>query len=182
MWVKVTTSGPRVQADLDSLTVALAAKWAARLGTLPGSQYAGNLCSTEWQTGVATTLQSAASTVDVPSANSGINDAAACVLFVWITGERYRGGHPRTYLAGPQDTHVTNGSFIDTSYGSSCQITAAAFLTDVNALTFGAIASVSLGTVHFVGGGAYLATPTFAPYHSVKVNSRIATQRRRIRA
>src|SRR6266702_4882625 len=91
MWVKVTTSGPRVQADLDSLTVALAAKWAARLGTLPGSQYAGNLCSTEWQTGVATTLQSAASTVDVPSANSGINDAAACVLFVWITGERYRG-------------------------------------------------------------------------------------------
>jgi len=116
----------------------------------------------------------------VGSGNAAINDAAACVVVNWVISDYYRGGHPRTYFAGADGTHVTNGSDLDSASRSGLAASANDFRNGLNAITTDNITAVQMGTVRFQSGGEWLSPPVFRPYTSVSVRTKLGSQRRRI--
>jgi len=107
--------------------------------------------------------------------------ANVAYLINWSISGTYRGGHPRTYLCGVAVS--TESSSITMTSTERTNLTSAAnnFLSDVNALTHGAIATVKLGTVAFFHANSALAPPVFKPYLSGACSPKFATQRRRVR-
>lgn len=108
------------------------------------------------------------------------HNCAASIVVNWLIGQHYRGGHPRSYLPGPDDSSITNGATLNSGYASALATAVAAFLTAVNAITHAGITSVKMGTVSFVDAGAWRAPPVFWPYIGSRIRSTLGTQKRRL--
>lgn len=124
-------------------------------------------------------------TLDVgnPGSLTGtIEDAAASYVVDWVISDSYRGGHPRSYLAGVHTAYIDNGSDFGGVNRATFAAAMADFLNAVNALTPGTITDVALGTVSFSTAGAWRDPPIFRPYTSVRVSPKLGSQRRRIRS
>jgi len=182
LWAQLTNVGARQQADLDSIVQTIANAWGTNLAVQAGTQYAGNTLTAEWITGAGSQLNSVMTHADVPSAAVSSPDVATCVVIDWITGQRYRGGHPRTYFPSIATTSIQNGSQVTAAQRTATVAAALAFRTAVNAATHGNISTVTLGTVRFQSAGAWLSPPTFVAYNGAKVRTILGTQRRRLGA
>lgn len=111
---------------------------------------------------------------------AGIQGAAnACVCWSWKQPLRYRGGHPRTYIAGLTSNHTTNANTITSVHKTAHLNAATALRTAINGV------SVAAGTAQLVMVSYYLAkvlrtTPYIATITGVSVDDRIDSQRRRL--
>ena len=101
-------------------------------------------------------------------------------LLRWSIARRYRGGHPRTYLAGvPQADVDVDGRLLVAAALTGTQTAAAAFLTAVNAITVGG-GNAALAVVHYYRNNALLTVPLVDDVTAVQAQRPIATQRRRL--
>lgn len=107
---------------------------------------------------------------------------AACIVVNWAINDYYRGGHPRSYLAGAPSAVTSDFRTVSPSYASTMAGHGNSWISDVNALTHGGISAVQLGTVRFASGNAWLSPPVFRAYQSCSVRLVFGTQRRRYAA
>lgn len=102
---------------------------------------------------------------------------AACIS--WKIAARYRGGKPRTYLAGILEAQRADTTHFTPTAVSNWLSDASGFLAAVNGLSIGSNL-VTLGCVSYYTGHALRGTGLFRPFIQVNVNARIDTQRRRL--
>lgn len=101
-------------------------------------------------------------------------------LLKWNISRRYRGGHPRTYLAGVPENDVAGDGrlFLDAAIAGT-QTAANNFLAAVNAIDAQGD-TLKLCVVHYVKNLALLTDPLVDDVLSVTAIKQIATQRRRL--
>lgn len=127
-------------------------------------------------TAVSTTLPALAGTGGVTGLPPNV---AVCLS--WSINARYRGGKPRTYLAGPPNTATTTQGYgdITTTYASALRNAAQSMLNDINAASVGA-SLLTLGTISYSHNKAPRPVPLFVPFIGVHVHQRMDSQRRRL--
>jgi hypothetical protein len=180
LWLQIAESGGALSADLQSVANSI------------HGDFETDVCpqlSSSWGT-VQTTLNwiySAGQSIEVVAVGSTVGslgvapeNAATCAVVDWLIGRYYRGGHPRSYLAGIPSADITNGSQVSSGYASSLAGVCNTWRTAVNALTHGNITAVTLGTVSFANGNAWRTPPIFEAYTGQKVRLYLGSQRRRI--
>lgn len=180
-WANLTTSGTPTQTDLDTwLTAAQAAyktRFAAYSQTVVTYTQAQALL---FLPGSLTLPSLIAMTGTASGTNTAGTDQSACTVVSWQTGVYWRGGKPRTYIPFPPAANVTNNRSIAAGTITALTTAAAAFRTDINALTAGAISGTQLGFVSFRHANADRVPPVFFAYTGVKVHPRLGSQRRRL--
>jgi hypothetical protein len=109
------------------------------------------------------------------------------LVLSWRIARSYRGGHPRSYLAGWSQTSLDTAVKWSDDLIGTMQDAGEAFLGAVNGTELGVSGHVTLGTLSwFVAGGSelvpreYRDTPVFFPIGSVVAKPGVATQRRRL--
>lgn len=100
----------------------------------------------------------------------------------WHVIPHYRGGHPRTYLPGPDTTKLADPRLFTTGHVAAVASAANAFLNDVNSFDAGNIGQLHLGTVSFVLRKEWRSPPVFRDYSPglAAVDARVDTMRRRL--
>lgn len=121
----------------------------------------------------------------ISAAHAGSNATAALTAQVstvlsWKIPASWRGGKPRTYVAGGAGGNIATTSTWSDGYVASMLTSAASFLAGVNAVTLTGVTQVRLGTVSFQHAGAWRTPPVLFEYVGVGVQQRICTQRRRL--
>lgn len=119
----------------------------------------------------------------VGTASGGDLPESIAAVVSWKIAAAYRGGHPRTYIAGLDRGNLASGpSTNQLSSTAAAAIAAAgdAFLIAMNGVTIGT-SIVTIGTVSYFRAKALRAVPVFYPYlGGSRVNTRLGTQRRRL--
>jgi hypothetical protein len=105
------------------------------------------------------------------------NSIAACIT--WKINNRYRGGHPRTYLPAGVVADVSGGNRWTDAFVTAADSAAAAFLTAMNAITEGG-ATYKMVCLSYVRSKVKLAVPVPYTIQSSLVDHRPDTQRRRL--
>lgn len=113
------------------------------------------------------------------TAAGAASPANACVCWSWKISRRYRGGHPRTYIAGLATGNVLNANSITPTHRTAHATAAAALRTAINAVST-TTGNAQLCTVHYRRANAQLAIPLVSVINSVSVDDRIDSQRRRL--
>jgi hypothetical protein len=100
----------------------------------------------------------------------------------WTVQQRYRGGHPRTYLPTPAQPAFTDAQTFAGGHVTSLRNAANSFHAAINAFSVGALTDLHLGTVSFQLHKDWRDPPVFRDYTpgAAVVDSRIDTQRRRV--
>jgi len=186
-WFKVATDGTRTSNDLVALLDALAATFHTNFDPLVGTNFTWGTLNAVWQTGVGTALAASKSYTHAGAVASPIDDAASCYVISWKIAARYRGGKPRTYLAGPTTAQVSNGSDLIAGQVTALAAAAEAVRNAMASFTAVHITSCVMGTVSFFTAGGsethpptYRTPPVFQPYISSSARQKLGTQRRRI--
>lgn len=107
---------------------------------------------------------------------------AACLG--WRVNQRYKGGHPRTYIGGMHRGAFANPRGLAPAFVSTVISNGNAFHVAVNNLGSGDFNDAHLGTVSFVLRGAWRTPPVFRDFvpGAAHCDQRIDTQRRRLGA
>lgn len=105
--------------------------------------------------------------------------ANACVCWSWKIARRYRGGHPRTYIAGLSTTQVSNANTIIGTAVTAHAAAAAALRSAINSMAF-AGSTPRLVVVHYRRDKVQLGTPLVSEITGVSVDTRVDSQRRRL--
>jgi hypothetical protein len=105
------------------------------------------------------------------------NSVAACVT--WKINNRYRGGHPRTYLPAGVIADVVTGNRWTDAFIAAADTAAAAFLVAMNAISVGG-ATYKMVCLSYVRAMVKLTTPVPYTIQSSLVDHRPDTQRRRL--
>ena len=141
----------------------------------------------EWNDGSGDMVVGTDATPVSGAGSHGLTLASTAMVISWRLSARYRGGHPRTYLAGI-DTLLLNDNATWTTAGVSSQQTLVnTFLSAVDGIVSAPFTSVTLGVLRqFANGGSetkpdptFLNPPQFKPFTSGIVKPGIASQRRR---
>lgn len=100
----------------------------------------------------------------------------------WKLQQRYKGGHPRTYLPPTSHENLQDGRLYKTSYVGDVASKANAFIDDVNDLSHGEMNDCHLGVVSFVLRKDWRDPPVFRDYvpGGATVDARIDSMRRRL--
>lgn len=105
--------------------------------------------------------------------------ANVCVCWSWKIARRYRGGHPRTYIAGTHSSQVSNANTLTPGARTAHLAAATALRTAINSIpVIGSTAR--LVCVHYVRGKAVLPVPLVSDVLSAAVDDRLDSQRRRL--
>lgn len=158
---------------------------ATEYDTTFGAQLADDLILTQVEITDLTSTSAARGnwTGSLAGADTGdILPASAAAVLSWGISRRYRGGHPRTYLAGLTVNARVSSTQLTATKVTNLANAAATFRNNVNAIATGPITSLELGQLSYYTGGAPRVTPLFDPFISVGVNGRIDSQRRRLGA
>lgn len=178
---QLTTSSTITQTDLDTWTGQFQTNYKSQLGPRQSTSVLYSVCKVVLYTPGGGVLSSVA-TMTGAGTEAGTalpNDATAKVIS-WLSTVYWRGGKPRTYLAGAVTADVTNNVSLTGTEISALQSAANAFRGAINALTAGTITGTSLGFVSFRSGNADRGTPLFFPITGSRVHPRLGTQRRRL--
>lgn len=178
-WLNATPSGTPTAAQVLALSDAVAASFRTRFGAQ---------LNTNWHQTAQRTVMYVSSTLEIgvdgsdagSGSDAGTTDSPQlCYLINWSIAGTYRGGHPRTYLAGTTVGGTQGDGTINTTKRANLTTAAGNFLTDVNALSPTGFSAVQLGTIRFFRGHTALSPPVFEPFLSGACHPRVATQRRR---
>jgi len=185
MYVQYSTGTPTV-ADLNTLAASIGSNY--RTNVMVNSVVTCHLTSV---TLVDINTDSGNAGVDLtdrtgPVALTGM-PVQVCQVLSWKIARRYRGGHPRSYIAGISDSQ--RADFRTWSVASKNALAAGglAFITAVNALSSASTGQLTLGTYSYYHGvdpvthkPILRTTPLFQKYIGTGVDGRIDTQRRRL--
>lgn len=120
-----------------------------------------------------------------PTAGSSGNTSlpANCALVVsWKEASSYRGGHPRSYLAGIPTDATVDPQHVSAAYATAIQTGANEFqATPSTIIDVEGFSIPQLVVVHFIRGLTALAPPEVRPILSALVNARLDSQRRRLK-
>jgi hypothetical protein len=114
--------------------------------------------------------------------DSGTALPANCALGIsWKTAGHYRGGHPRTYMVGLNQTALEDVTRFSGAAQTAWQSAAAGFRAEVNALdSTPTITAVTFSCMSFVRAGNWRTPPVHLHITGESVDSRLDTQRRRL--
>jgi hypothetical protein len=100
----------------------------------------------------------------------------------WHLQQRYRGGHPRTYIGALVDDIMRDQRLFLDSWCDTLRVSADEFHFQINAMNVGGGADSHLGTVSFVLDKAWRSPPVFRDFTpgAAIVDNRIDTMRRRL--
>jgi hypothetical protein len=122
-------------------------------------------------------------TGDVAGGVSSAPLPASCAAVIsWKISAYYRGGHPRSYIAGlPESAMVpaTSTRELTTAFTTALLAAAGVVLTQINDLVLNT-ANAEMGTLSYVAKGVYRAIPIFRQYLDMLVDQRLDSQRRRL--
>lgn len=179
-WLRLTSAGAPNAADLLNVLTSIKTAY----NTLNAADISANWNATSfdahWIPTAGHIIEASFPYTNAGGAGAAVQDASASFVVDWLTGLYYRGGHPRSYLAGVASADVSNGSAVSAGRQTALATDAATWLAAVNALTHADITKVELGTVSFASGKAWRVPPIFVPYTGVKIRPIIGSQRRRI--
>lgn len=178
MHMRYAGSAP-TNSELNTMAADVESIYAARL--LPVMSDAVTLAET-----IITDLTSSTASVGTfTSADTGGNsnanalNAGVAIVGSWKIHRRYRGGHPRTYLVGMTANNLADTQHFSGAFVADVLAGFQDFLTDMNALTEGAVDPFELGQVSYYTEGSLRVTPVFDPFLDVAVDTRVDSQRRR---
>jgi len=163
------------------------AKYNSRL--MPGRSTAcdSNQCICQWNDGSGGMVEGADATPGVGDQSGSFLSAQVALILSWRLAVRYRGGHPRSYLAGWPTTALDTANSWHSGVVSATQTRLDGFISDINALSPSPFSSVTLGVLRqFANRGSeatpknYLDPPVFRAFTSGVVKPGLATQRRRL--
>lgn len=172
-------SGGVTQSELDGLCVDMVNAWTARLmphlvAQMSLRQVTGQDLTAD--TGVASSASSAA--VGGIAANPL---PANCALVVsWPEALRYRGGHPRTYIAGLTAGQQIDPRHVSVEYAGEIRDALNQIKADMHTVVHGGVAGVEFGALHRVKDKVNRNPPLFTPFGPATANTRIDSQRRRL--
>jgi len=173
---QVTT--PTAVGDLQTLANTVRSSWVTNVIPLQSNSLTLTDC-------VVTDLtnDTGASATSTGSNVGGLASAASpantAVCWSWKISNRYRGGHPRTYIAGLAQANVLNANTLTAAHVTAHAAAAAAVRTAVNALVIGAT-TWQLCCVSYYKNKALRPVGINFIYTGVSVDSRIDSQRRRL--
>jgi len=166
------------QSELDSLASTVRAAWVTNVLPLQG----GAVTLSDVQVVDLTNefgLGSVASGSNVGTATGTNLPANACTCWSWKILNRYRGGHPRTYIAGLTSSNILNANTIAATHRTAHATAAAAVRTAINGV------SANGGTA-LMCAVSYYKDKVLRPagialvFTGVSVDDRIDSQRRRL--
>jgi len=182
LWLYLTGSGEITHTTLIALANGIYGQWGGTiLDAMSTSATISRVQVVLWDGGeefsAYSTSASAAGNVGGTMAPANV---AACIS--WPISFHYRGGHPRTYIAGVPNSAIATSQRFDATWRASLETKARAFHTAVEALTpGGGIATVEHGIMSFVTDKEWRTPPVFRRITGdAQVDSRIDTQRRRL--
>ena len=105
--------------------------------------------------------------------------ASAAICWSWKIARRYRGGHPRTYIAGVASAQLTNPNTITAPAITSHINAANALRVAINSFAF-AGGTARLVCVHYTRSKVILGAPLVSDITGANVDSRLDSQRRRL--
>jgi hypothetical protein len=165
-------------ADMSALATAVRSAWVTNVIPLQAS----TLTLTDV---VATDLSSdvgGEGTATGSTNGTGVGTALSsnvAITWSWKIANRYRGGHPRTYIAGCVQSAQTTPNTILASAVTAHAAAAAAIRSAINAVTIGA-STWQMGCVSYYKDKALRPDPIFRAFTGVSVDSRLDSQRRRL--
>ena len=146
---------------------------------LVSTEYLCNLCRvTDLASSTGAVAESAAGWAGTLAGQALPNQTA--MLVNWLVGRRYRGGHPRTYLAGLVQIELSNPTTWDPSYLGEWQIAVNNWHSALNGGAIGSFGPFSHVNVHMIHLGAYVVPPLVDPILSGAPNPTPGTQRKRL--
>jgi hypothetical protein len=179
-WLSTPSASGVTTNDMKTLADGIAAAWATNVAPVVHTGITLTQVSLEYFPGDGTVLDYVGTYSTVGSRGTGPQDAACSTVVDWVISAYYRGGHPRSYIGAPASADISNGSDLSSAFLTACATGMNAFRNAVNALAPTTIGTVTMGTVSFVTNHAYRGTALFRAYTSVKIRSKIGSQRRRI--
>lgn len=186
-WLKVVTASTPTAAQVNGLAAAFHSAYNARL--MAGRS---NLCAqvqtlAQWNDGAGGMVDGSNATLHNGTFSGESVPMNVAAVVSWRLSVRYRGGHPRSYLAGFADAARADEVSWNTTNITAWSSQVSNFLSDINALTPTGFSSVVLGVLRqFAGGGSethpptFLNPPVFRPFASAVFKPGIGTQRRRL--
>jgi hypothetical protein len=172
------TSAGWTQTDLNSFSTTVRGAWVTNVLPLQSS----TLTLTDVQVVDLTSNSGGEATASGSSPGTGgssVNPANVCVCWSWKQSLRYRGGHPRTYVAGIPTTANSNANTITSTAKNAHATAAAAIRTAVNGFSDG-IQNAQLCYVSYYHDKALRETPYIGVITGVGVDDRFDSQRRRL--
>jgi hypothetical protein len=166
------------QTDLNSFATMFRGAWVTNVIPLQ----ANTLTLTDVQVVDLTSNAGGEATASGSTAGTGsgsANPANVCICWSWKQSLRYRGGHPRTYIAAIPNTANSNANTITTTAKNAHATAAAAVRTAVNGFSDG-IQNAQLCYVSYYQNSAIRATPYIGVITGVSVDDRFDSQRRRL--
>lgn len=179
-YLNITHSGSVTVDDLKTIADGIAATWDTNVSPQVSNVVAMDTVTIVFFPSSGTELVYAGTYSHVGHGTTPLNDASACIVVDWLIDAYYRGGKPRTYIAGVKADLIDEGSLLDSTYRSGTATAFNALRNAINALTSTNITAAVMGTVSFSTAGAWRVPPVFRPYTSVKIRSVLGSQRRRL--
>lgn len=182
LWLQLTAT-TRSGTDLAAVLTSLQSAWAGRFGNHTASDTSLTQVQGIWVTPGGGEIVGFNTTAAVGAvAGASVNNVATAALVNWRIDKYYRGGKPRTYVAGVPDGYCTDGVHLTSTALTNYNADANGFITAVNSITSGGITAVKLGTVSFIDADAWRSPPEFWQYLGANVRATLGTQRRRLLA
>ncbi len=165
-------------AQLNALCAAVLTAWQTNFKSLcPSTVVLSGADAQDLTNAGAATGAATDTTAGTRSGTAMPNSVAACIT--WKINNRYRGGHPRTYLPAGVIADVVGGNRWTDAFVAAADTAAAAFLTAMNAITEGG-ATYKMVCLSYVRNKIKLTPPVPYTLQSSLVDHRPDTQRRRL--
>jgi len=182
-WCNLGGGNTATQADLNSWNTAFYNAFGTNLCPQLNGTISATSCTATLFQNVNQALH-AVSTSTKPGTEAGtrVGDISACRVLSWLSNVYWRGGKPRTYLAGLATSETTDGKNLTPAAITALAAAANAFHTAVNALSSGTISQTQHGFCSFMTGGVERNPGVFFPITGAAVHPRLGSQRGRLGA
>lgn len=185
-WVNVGhiffTGAAMTQSDVNTIATTLRTSWGTRFASLFTTTSSLTTVEITDLTNRNSFIGTDTTTVNGTDATAIGSLAVAACLSLKVN-KRYRGGHPRMYLAGVNATVYTNGKTWTGTRQTAYQTAGRGWLSDINAMTTGSRTYQLCAVSYFqtVGGlPAYKSPPQIYVVTDIVMHSRVDTMRRRL--
>lgn len=178
--VRYTTGAALTQAQADALASGVHGAFAAHFSPIQTNDcILQNTVATDLSSN--TGVQSTHTAQTVGTLTGSAAPANLAYLINWKINRRYRGGHPRTYIAGVEESIVDDAGVISSPTGITNA--AAAFLVAVNLIDVngGSTSTCDLCTVHYKKANDVWTLVGTDDIVGSAVNPLVGVQRRRVR-
>lgn len=178
-WFKTTPVSPFTQAEIDGLASAVRAAFNSNFAPLQdGDLTVLGATAVDLSSETGVTGSSITTSAGTKAGVSNPSNVAMCLT--WEIARHYRGGHPRSYMAGTVSADIQGVNQWVSTVITAWDTAAGGFLSTVNTAQPGGTATGRLVAVHRYRNKLVLDPPLVSTITGVRVGSRIDSQRRRL--